>query len=166
VTSRFLGALSVLALVAFVSPAFAATAADTRCDPSADAPGLPEAGTSSLTIEVVEHTSMSPVAPGRVTIDASMDDGGSDLEPESGPPRVEALLRRILDNTRHRAPGLPGIDEAERDDAPLATDQSESIDAPVSESTEPESDLTAPRLPGISGDDLLRFKRHMYRTDI
>lgn len=165
-TSNFVRALSILALGAFMSPSFAATAADSRCDPSAAAPALPETPATSLTIEVVEHTASSPVTPGQVSLDGSMDDGGSSLEPNSESPRVETLLRRIFDDTRLRAPGFPDIEESDSSDAPLSTDRTESVEPPVSESAESEFDSTAPQVPGLSGDDLVRFKRHMYRTDI
>ncbi len=165
-TSNFLRALGIVALGACVSPCFAATAADSRCDTSAAAPGLPEATATSLAIEVVEHTASSPVTPGQVSLDGSLDDGGSGVEPDPEPPRVETLLRRIFDDTRLRAPGFPDIEKSESSDGMLSTDRTESSESPVSESADPDVDSTAPRLPGISGDDLVRFKRHMYRTDI
>jgi hypothetical protein len=162
-----LRALLLLAPAAFMSPALAATGADTRCDPAAESAGLPEAAVGSLTIEVVEHNASSQVTPGQLSVDGSVNDGGSGLEPDPRPPEVETLLRRIFDETQLGARGLPEPEDSDARAAPLANEKAETHDAPASESTDAEIDpAAAPRLPGVFGDDLVRFKRQMYRTDI
>lgn len=149
-----------------MSPALAATGADTRCDPSAEAPQLPEAMPGTLTIEVVEHSSASPVTPGQLSLDGSTDEGGSGLEADPGPPQVETLLRRIFDERQLRAPDPAEDDEPDTRTAPMAIDKSEAAEPPGSGAAKSKIDSAAPRIPGISGDDLVRFKRQMYRTDI
>ena len=98
--SKGIGTLILLALGAFSSPAISATSADTRCDQSADAPPLPDATPESLTIEMVEHSSSSSVAPGQLAVDGSANDGGSGLDSDAGPPPVETMIRRILEETQ------------------------------------------------------------------
>ena len=158
---RGLGALLVIALGASLSPALAATG--TNCDQGAESPPLPEPGTGALSFEVVEHTVSSHDAPGRLSVDGSAEPGGSSLEPEQGPPRVETLLRRIFDETRLRAPALT---ESEERIAPMAIDKLDSANSTSAESGEVQDAEPGPHLPGVSRDELLRFKRQMYRTDI
>jgi hypothetical protein len=139
---------------------------DARCDRSAESPSLPEASEGTLSIEVVDHTAAGHDVPGRLSIDGSKEDGGTGLEPDPGTPRVETLLRRIFDDTQLRTPALSESAETDERSAPLAIDESESADAPVSESTDPENGAAETVVPSVSRDDLVRFKRQMYRTDI
>ena len=161
---RGLGALLVLALGASVSPALAATG--TNCDQAAESPPLPEPGTGALNFEVVEHAISGHEAPGRLSVDGSAESGGSGLETDPGPPRVETLLRRIFDETQLRAPDFLESDEPEERNAPMAIDKPESVNSTSAAPGEAEDVVPGPRLPGISRDELLRFKRQMYRTDI
>lgn len=164
--TRGLGALLIFALGASVNPVFAATGADASCDQSAEAPTLPEPRAGALSLEVVEHTVSSHDAPGRLSVDGSAESGGSGLEPVPEPPGVEALLRRIFDETQIRAPGLAEAEDVDERNAPMAIDKSDSADSASAESDDGEDASPGPRLPGISSDEFLRFKRQMYRTDI
>ena len=62
---------------------------------------------------------------------------------------------------RLRQPEVP-----EERSAPFAVDKSENGDDKAA--TDPGDDAVdvAPRLPGVSADELLRLKQQMYRTDI
>jgi hypothetical protein len=146
-----------------VSPALAATGANASCDQSAESPKLPEPSSGALTFEVVEHTVSGHDAPGRLSVDGSAEPGGSGLQPDSGPPRVETLLRRIFDETQLRTPVLPEAEDPEERTEPMAIDKSDSTD---SETGDGQDATPGPRLPGVSRDDLVRFQRQMYRTDI
>lgn len=159
------GAPLFVVLAAITSPALAATGADTRCDQAVESPALPDATAGTLSIEVVEHTASGRVTPGQLSVDGSTDDGGAGLEPNPGPPRVEVLLRRIFDETRLREPGQ-AEPEPDARMAPLAIDKSEPAEVPVSESPDADDDPAEPGDPDWSQDDLIRFKRQMYRTDI
>jgi hypothetical protein len=50
--------------------------------------------------------------------------------------------------------------------APLAAEQGETIEEAATRADSEESPETSARLPGVSEDDLMRFKRQMYRKDI
>lgn len=160
-------ALLLLLPGAFCGSALAATGADTRCDQAAGPPQLPVATVGNLTIEVVEHNASRRLAPGQFAVDGSLNDGGSGLEADPARPQVDALLRRIFDETQHRSPGRSDAEEYDAQRAPLANDGTDTHDAQVSESTDAEIEpTTAPRLPGVFDDHMVRFKRQMYRTDI
>jgi hypothetical protein len=117
-------------------------------------------------LEVVEHTVSGHDAPGRLSVDGSTEPGGSGLEPDPGPPKIEALLRRIFDETQIRAPDVSESEVREDRNAPMAIDKSESAESTSAGSGTVEDAAPGPRLPGVSSDELLRFKRQMYRTDI
>jgi hypothetical protein len=153
-----------LALSAVVGPALAATG--TNCDQAAESLPLPEPGTDALTFEVVEYTVSDHDAPGRLSVDGSDESGGSGLETDPGPPRVETLLRRIFDETQLRAPDLAEADEPEERHAPMVIDKPESVNSSSAAPDQAESAVPGPHLPGVSHDEFLRFKRQMYRTDI
>jgi len=161
-----LSALLVLALGFAMSPAFAATGADTRCDQSVDSAQMPDVRNNDLTLEVVDHGATESVTPGQLSIDRAADDGGTTIPSANDRPHVETLLRRIFDEPQLRTPEITPAEEAQERSAPFAVDKWENGDENVS--TDPGSDSVdaAPRLPGLSDDELSRFKQQMYRTDI
>ena len=161
-----LSALLVFALGFAMSPALAATGADTRCDQSVDSPQMPDVRNSNLTIEVVDHGATESVAPGQLSIDRAREDGGTATPSVDDRPRVETLLRRIFDEPQLRTPELAPAEEAEERSAPFAVDKSENGEEKASTAPGDDASDVAPRLPGVSGDELLRFKQQMYRTDI
>ena len=162
-----LNALLLLALSASMSPALAATGADTRCDQSVDSPQMPDVRNSNLTLEVVDHAVPNSAAPGQVSVDSAIEDGGSKVPSAiNDPPRVETLLRRIFNEPQLRAPEAPPAEEADERSAPFAVDKSENGEETKSTVTGDEASDVAPGLPGVSGDELVRFKQQMYRTDI
>ena len=50
--------------------------------------------------------------------------------------------------------------------APMASEQGETVEESATKADSDESRETSARLPGVSEDDLIRFKRQMYRKDI
>ena len=161
-----LSALLVFALGSAMSPASAATGADTRCDQSVDSPQMPDVRNSNLTLEVVDHGVTESVTPGQLSIDSAVEDGGNAIPSVDDRPRVETLLRRIFDEPQLRAPEIAPAEEAEERSAPFAVDKSENGDDKASSNPGDDANDVAPRLPGVSGNELLRFKQQMYRTDI
>lgn len=161
-----LSALLLLALGTSTTPALAATGADTRCDQSAESPALPDVHPGNLTLEVVDHPVAEPVAPGRISVDSAIEPGGSSTPSADDRPRVETLLRRIFDEPQLRAPELPSTEEADERGAPFVVEKPAKAEKPAATGPEDAARDVAPRMPGVSGDETLRFKHQMYRTDI
>jgi len=161
-----LSALLLLALGTSTSPALAATSADTRCDQSAESPALPDVHPGRLTLEVVDHDASESAAPGRISVDSAIEHGGSSDTSVNDPPRVETLLRRIFDEPQLRAPEVPTTDDSDERSVPFVVEKPDKVEKPAATGPEAEAGDAAPRLPGVSSDDALRFKQQMYRTDI
>jgi hypothetical protein len=156
----------LLALGTSTNPALAATSADTRCDQSAESPALPDVRAGNLTLEVVDHAVSEPAVPGRISVDSAIEPGGSSNPSVDDRPRVETLLRRIFDEPQLRAPEVPATEELDKRSAPFVVEKPEKAEKPAATVPEVEATDVAPRLPGVSSDDALRFKQQMYRTDI
>jgi hypothetical protein len=162
-TGRFSGMSALLLAVGVsTSPALAATSADSRCDQSAESPALPDVRPGDLSLEVVDHS----VTPGQTSVDSAIEPGGSSNAPANERPRVETLLRRIFDEPQLRAPEVPETEEADTRSAPFAVDKPENAEKPTTTVPGDKDSEPSPHLPGVSSDDVLRFKRQMYRTDI
>ena len=167
-TSRLSGlsASLVFALGFAISPALAATGADTRCDQPVDSPQMADVSNNRLTLEVVDHGTTETVTPGQLSIDSAVEDGGNANPSVDDRPRVETLLRRIFDEPQLRTPEFAPAEEADERSAPFAVDKSENGEDKASSAAGNDANDVTPRLPGVSGDELLRFKQQMYRTDI
>lgn len=161
-----LGALLLLALGISTNPALAATSADTRCDQSAESPALPDVHPGNLTLEVVDHGTSESVAPGRISVESAIEPGGSSTPSVDDRPRVETLLRRIFDEPQLRAPEAPETEDLDERNAPFVVEKPDKVEKPAAIVPEEEAGDVAPRLPGVSSDEALRFKQQMYRTDI
>ena len=161
-----LSALLLLALGTTTSPALAATSADTRCDQSAKSPALADVPRANLTLEVVDHGVSESVVPGQTSVDSAIEPGGSSTPSTDERPRVETLLRRIFDEPQLRTPEIPETAESDERSAPFVVDKPEKVEKPAASVPDAETSDVAPRLPGVSSDELLRFKQQMYRTDI
>lgn len=161
-----LSALLVVALGSVTSPALAATGADTRCDQSVASPQMTDVRSSNLTVEVVDHGATESVTPGQLSIDSAIEDGGTTIPSVDDRPRVETLLRRIFDEPQLRTPEIAPAEEVDERSAPFAVDKSDNGEEKTPTGSGDDASDIAPRLPGVSGDELLRFKQQMYRTDI
>ena len=141
-------------LLAFwCSPAFAA-GSDVLCENAAAADVSLDVPVEDLSIVLVDLQSTVPSA--------------------IKPPRVETILREIFNET------VPE-DQKDEDATPIAAphaaplaeltapdlrEKSRNIDdAEIREDTRGINDVST-RVPGVSEDDLSRYRRHMFRTDI
>ena len=134
-----------------VAPAMAATGVDVLCDRSADPLHVHEPDT--LDLDLIERGLDSAVAAG---------ESQSDDMPVSMTPRDATILRQIFDEA---APSAPAVDDSEFDGARGIEERAPDV-AGTAESGEPEASVPGARLPDISEEESIRFRRHMYRTDI
>jgi hypothetical protein len=163
-----LSGLSALLLVCVMqaNPALAATGADTRCDQPVASPQIPVVGDNNLKLQVVDHDTANSSVPGQLSVDGAIADGGSAAPVPDEQPRVETLLRRIFDEPQLRTPDIQVEDDSDALNGPLAVDKSEITEDQTTADPDDATIDMAPGLPGISGDDFVRFKQRMYRTDI
>lgn len=159
VGSSLLSAALVLVFGAWAHSSVAATDTDARCDQSMDTPPMSPAEDGNLALQVINHGT------------AAAADTISVEETKAGPadgstgPRVEIMLRRIFDEARARQPNLPKPEIMEDHSAPLAVDKTDGIEEPAA-ALEAEPADSAAELPGLSADELLRYRQQMFRTDI
>ena len=162
-----LSALALMALGgAWMNPAFASAGAETRCDQSVDSPQLLNIPAENLTIKVVDHGAASSLAAGDSSVDDPIDDDDTAANPLDVRPRVEIMLRRIFDEPQLRAPETPQTEDVDARHAPLTVDKSNNGEENAATVEGSDSNAVTTALPGVTGDDLVRFKRQMYRTDI
>ena len=154
--------LALLVLAAWASPALASAGPETLCDQAVNVADMPVPSSDKLTIDVVNHgpTDDIDAAP---SIDDSYEESSATGRTKS---RVEVLLRKIFDEPQLRTIDAGEIQESDQVTAPLAVDKTEAVDETTSDTNSEDSTSNAAGLPGVSEDDLARFKRQMYRTDI
>lgn len=137
-SKRYIGGATAALLLGFsCTSAFAADAIKSACDKISDAPQGVEISDQSLSIKLVDH---GPT------------DSAADMKAPAADPAVEKLTSPAL--------------AADTADTPLIDSEETSAtetDAAVAADDLPE---TALRLPGVSEEELPRFRRQMYRTDI
>ena len=141
--------LALLLLLAWSSSAIGATAMETRCDQSVRAKDMPDTRPASLSIEVAEHR--TPEIP---------------IDTDELGPDMEILLRRAFDSPTLRPVNRSESEDVDEMAAPLAVDQGDTVEEAASKAESEDARKTSAGLPGVSQDDLLRFKRQMYRKDI
>ena len=154
----------MLALGAWTHPAFSATGTDARCDQSLDSPSMSIADNRKLPLQVIDHGATGTAAAG----DISFDD--TDVDPTTTPPgptgaRVDIILKQILEEARARQPKLSGPEQTADLSPPLVVDPSKSIEEQAAGLEADPVDSPA-ALPGFSADELHRYRKQMYRTDI
>ena len=157
--------MAVLALGAWMNPAFSATGTDARCDQPVDSPSMSIADDYKLPLQVVEHGAASTAAADDIALDATIADPTTKTATRPTGPRVDIMLRRIFDEARARQPGLAEPEQAGNLSAPLAVDKSENVEESAA-SLESEPVDSPAELPGFSADELHRYRQQMYRTDI
>ncbi len=155
----------MLALGAWVNPALSATGADARCDQSIDTPPMSAATDSKLIIQVIDHGRNTAVANEDVSIDESPVDPAPELSDRLTGPRVDVMLQRIFDDARLRHPQLAEPEQPDDVSGPLAIDQSEAGEEPAAVISTDQTD-GATELPGLSADELVRYRQQMFRKDI
>ena len=142
------------------------------------APALASSGYSSLceklTIETVDLATSSTIDPAvRIETDSLE---AAESRPAANPltPKAETILRQIFDETPDAdqetteasavtSPNAAPIVELA---APVRQEQTQSIESSDLGTTEVQTDSIDAEIPGVSDDDLLRYRRQMYRTDI
>jgi len=131
-----LGGTAALLLSAWSASAFASNGFDTHCAEANDALPTPKIPAPSLTIEVVEH--------GLTIASADLDTAAakSDSKSAVSPALADAAEKLSTDDLDEQA----GADES------------------AGTNTQPPG--AALRLPGVSDENLPRFRRQMYRKDI
>jgi hypothetical protein len=156
-----LSTMAVLALAAWVHPAFSATGTDARCDQSPDAPEMSISDDGKLALRIIGHGTPTAAAADDLGLEAA------DADTASYPagPRVDVMLRRIFDEARARQPSISEPQETGDLSAPLAVDKTEKVDDAVAVLEFDPADSTA-EFPGFSPDELSRYRQQMYRTDI
>lgn len=157
--------MTVLALAAWVHPAFSATGTDARCDQSMDAPAMSVSDDGKLALRVIGHGTNTAAAADDLVLDEPAAGPATDTASYPAGPRVDVILRRIFDEARARQPGLSEPEETGDLGAPLAVDKTENVDDTAAVLEADPVDSVA-ELPGFSADELSRYRQQMYRTDI
>lgn len=157
--------MAVLALAAWVHPAFSATGSDARCDQSLDAPAMSISDDGKLALRIIGHGTATAAAADDLVLEAAEADPSADTASYPAGPRVDVMLRRIFDEARARQPSLSEPEETGDLSAPLAVDKTENVDDTAAVLETDPADSPA-ELPGFSPDELSRYRQQMYRTDI
>lgn len=158
---------AVLGLCALMFSSIASAGTTSLCDTRTIAPPDLDIQASELTIELIDLG-----APASVEIDVSID---VDARALPSPPDVDAMLKQMFNlsddvarnSARNSSPAssIPLVE--------LSTPATR-IEAPIIVSDEPDSDAdseVAPpavstRIPGLTDDEMRRYRSKMYRTDI
>lgn len=160
-----LSTITVLALAAWVHPAFSATGSDARSDQPMDAPTMAISDNGKLGLRNIGHGAPTAAAADDLVLDAADADPAADTASYPAGPRVDVMLRRIFDEARARQPSLSEPEETGDLSAPLAVDKTENVDDSAAVLETDPADSPA-ELPGFSPDELSRYRQQMYRTDI
>ena len=156
--------MAVLALAAWVHPAFSATGTDARCDQSPDAPEMSISDDGKLALRIIGHGTTSTAADD-LALEAAHADPSADTASYPAGPRVDVMLRRIFDEARVPRPSPSEPQKTGKLSAPLAVDKTEKVDDASAVLEFDPADSTA-EFPGFSPDELSRYRQQMYRTDI
>ena len=157
--------MTVLALAAWVHPAFSATGTDARCDQSPDAPEMSISDDGKLALRIIGHGTPTAAAADDLVLESAEADPSADTASYPAGPRVDVMLRRIFDEARARQPSISEPQEIGDLSAPLAVDKTENVDDTAAVLETDPADSTA-ELPDFSPDELSRYRQQMYRTDI
>ena len=155
----------MLALGAWVHPAFSATGTDASCDQSLDSPSMSMADDRNLPLQVIDHGAVGTAAAGDMPFDDTDADPTARTPTRSTGPDVDLILKGMFDEARARQPGLSEPEQTADLSAPFVVDQSETIEEPAT-GLETDPVDSAAKLPGFSSDELHRYRKQMYRTDI
>ncbi len=172
--NRSARAAALLALAIACAPALASSSL-TPCDEEArnaqslDVPAL------ELSIRTADLGSADAVTAGRQPLDQPIESRESALPLLTLTPRAESILQKMFEEPQFSPPSqLDPLPAETGKSAPVAEviapqpggdkiEQPDDVDARIESE---ESNGVSTRLPGVTTDDLVRFKRRMYRTDI
>jgi len=157
---------ALIALCAWFVPGLAATGVDMSCERSANSSPLPQDRPDQLMADVVDHRTAGDVPLGDVADGASADERPTARASDDSGPRVDVMLRRIFDEPQLRAPEAARPQQSDLPAPPLAVDKSETVDDGATGVEPVQDNDAATPLPGVSGDELMRYRQRMFRTDI
>ncbi len=166
VALRQLGVIVVLALGAWVNPAFSATGADTRCDQPIDAPQMSAASETKLALQVIDHGANTAAAADDISLDVEISAPAPVSSSRPTGSRVDIILRPMYGEVE--LPQSKLADTKPTDDPqapPLIVDKTKTIEEPAALLDSDEAEIGA-ELPGHSEDELLRYRQQMFRKDI
>ena len=132
----------LLLLGAWTGPAHASSGVDSECPEVRNSLEVSQITAPALAIQVVDHAVSSSAE-----IDEKIDDTKRNANSEVVP-ELSAATRELLQEV---------FGDEEQEDADVIDE---------ADSTPSELPPTATRLPGVSEEELPRFRRQMYRTDI
>ena len=153
--------MTVLALGTWMHPAFCANGTDADCDSSLDPASMSLVDSRDLPLRLIDHGTAGTAT----ADDMPVTDPAAKTNIHPAGPRVDTILKRIFDEARARQPGLSEPEQSGDLSAPLAVDQSENIEEPAA-GLETDPVESPAELPGFSADELHRYRKQMYRTDI
>jgi len=165
VAPSLLSAITVLALGAWMHPAYSATGTEANCDQSLESPTLSLANSQEIPLRLIDLGAAGAAASDTISIDDPGADPATKNTVRPTGPRVDIILRRIFDEARARQPSLSEPEQTVDLSAPLADDKSENVEEPAAGLETDPVDSPA-ELPGFSADELHRYRKQMYRTDI
>lgn len=165
VAPNHLSAIFVLAVGAWANPALSATGTDARCDQSIDAPPVTAMADTELTIQLIDHGANTndahdEISPGETSVDLAPESSDRSTEP-----RIDVMLRRIADEAQMRQPQMTGREQPDDPSGPLTVEKAETVEDPAAAINTGRPDGES-ELPGLSADELLRYRRQMLRKDI
>ena len=145
------------------APVSAATGVDVLCDRASNPLESLDIQPGQLAIDVVDH-GVAPALP-KALIETESEGGEPPESDARFAPRADTILRRIFDES---------YAESELDDLkPAMTPDAKSIvelTVPADEEASDAEGIEAPaldaELPGVPEEELLRYRRQMFRTDI
>jgi hypothetical protein len=111
-----------------------------------DTPPMSPAREGSLAMRVIDHGTATSLATDALPLDEADTAVAPDAAGESSVPRVELTLSEMLDQS-------VAVEETENEDKPSPVVEAD----PAEATAEP---------PGLSNDDLERYRQQMYRRDI
>jgi hypothetical protein len=165
-----------LLLMLWCAPGFASSGHDALYEEVASGHICLDAPVQKLSIVVVDHGDASAVPSGDAMLNAT-DDLNVRTPSVFVAPRVETILREIFDESipadqeasDATASSPPNAATLEELTAPGLREQSrhlEDIDKSVIRDADGDSTRANTSVPGFSEDDLARYRRQMFRTDI
>ncbi len=164
----------LLALGMACVPALASSGM-TPCDEGARTAQSLDVPAMELSIQTVDLGSASSVTAGGQPLDQTVESNEWTSPSLTLTPRAESMLRKMFEEPRFSPPSqLDPLPARAGKSAPVAEamtplpggddiEQQEGVDARIQSE---DLNRIATRLPGVTTDDLVRFKRRMYRTDI
>lgn len=158
---------AMVALCAWIVPGLAATGVGMSCEQSVNSSPLPQDRPGQLMADVVDHGAAADMLRDDVTAETpAADDRTAERAPADSGPRVDVMLRSIFDEPQLRAPEIAQPQQSDPLAPPLAVDKSETVDDATTGVEPVQDNGTATPLPGVSGEELLRYRQRMFRTDI